>query len=183
MKSIVFKKVAIIIIAVTMSMAVSAQEKGDMAVGGNLAVGMGDEITNYGIGAKFQYNVLTPLRLEGSFTYFLPKTWGAEGLAESKLSMWDLSVNAHWLFPVAEKVKVYPLAGVGMLGTKASASANVDGYGSFDASASTSEFGFNVGGGIDFKLTQKLILNAELKYKIGSNWNRFLISAGLAYRF
>jgi hypothetical protein len=35
--------------------------------------------------------------------------------------------------------------------------------------------GFNLDGGIDYKL----ILNAELKYKIGSDWNRLLLSAGL----
>jgi opacity protein-like surface antigen len=56
-------------------------------------------------------------------------------------------------------------------------------WGSYGGSASTSEFGFNLGGGIDLKLTNKLILNAELKYKLGSTWNRLLLSAGLAYKF
>jgi outer membrane protein X len=164
------------------TMTAVVQEKGAMAVGGNLAVGMGDEIfgtgeefTNFGIGAKFQYNVMTHLRLEGSFTYFFPKTWG--GLAEVKLSMWDLSVNAHYLFPIAEKIKVYPLAGVGILGSKAIIA---EGY--IDTSTSTSEFGFNLGGGIDVKLSQAFIFNAEVKYKIGGTWKRFLISAGIAYR-
>jgi outer membrane protein X len=106
MKSI-FRKVAVMAIAVfTMSVAANAQEKGDMAVGGNLVLGSGDSFTNYGIGAKFQYNVTNPLRLEGSFTYFLKKDY---------LTMWDLSANAHWLFPVADKITVYPLAGLGIL--------------------------------------------------------------------
>jgi outer membrane protein X len=176
MKSI-FRKVAIVAIAVlSMSVAVNAQEKGDMAVGGNLVLGSGDSFTNYGIGAKFQYNVMNPLRLEGSFTYFLKKDY---------VTMWDLSVNAHWLFAVADKITVYPLAGLGMLGTKVSVpSIDLGEWGNYGGgSASDSEIGFNLGGGIDCKLTDKLILNAELKYKIGSNWNRLLLSAGLAYKF
>ena len=165
MKSI-FRKVAVMAIAVlSMSVAVNAQEKGDMAAGGNLVLGSGDSFTNYGIGAKFQYNVTNPLRLEGSFTYFLKK---------DNLTMWDLSVNAHWLFPVADKVTVYPLAGLGILNYGSS-------YGGY--SASTSDIAFNLGGGIDYQLTDKLILNAELKYKISDTWDRLLLSAGLAYKF
>jgi outer membrane protein X len=165
MKSI-FRKVAIVTIAlVSMSVAVNAQEKGGMAAGGNLILGSGDSFTNYGIGAKFQYNVTNPLRLEGSFTYFLKKDY---------LTMWDLSVNAHWLFPVADKITVYPLAGLGILNYGSS-------YGGY--SASSSDIAFNLGGGIDYKLTDKLVLNAELKYKISDQWDRLLLSAGLAYKF
>jgi hypothetical protein len=32
-------------------------------------------------------------------------------------------------------------------------------------------------------LTDKLIFNAELKYKISDVWDRLLLSAGVAYRF
>lgn len=162
----IFRKVAVMAIAlVTMSVAVNAQEKGDMAAGGNLVLGSGDSFTNYGIGAKFQYNVTNPLRLEGSFTYFLKK---------DNLTMWDLSANAHWLFPVAGKITVYPLAGLGILNYGSS-------YGGY--SASSSDIAFNLGGGIDYKLTDKLVLNAELKYKISDQWDRLLLSAGLAYKF
>jgi outer membrane protein X len=170
-----FRKVAIVAITVfTMSVAANAQEKGDMAAGGNLVLGSGDSFTNYGIGAKFQYNVTNPLRLEGSFTYFLKKDY---------LTMWDLSVNAHWLFPIADKVTVYPLAGLGILNYGYDYSVDLGEYGSYGSSGSTSDIAFNLGGGIDYKLTDKLILSAELKYKISDTWDRLLLSAGLAYRF
>ena len=177
MKSVFLKRMAIVVIAVlTMSVAVNAQEKGDMAVGGSLVLGSGDSYSNVGIGAKFQYNVMTPLRLEGAFTYFLKK---------DNVSMWDLSVNAHWLFPVTPQITVYPLAGLGILGSKVSVpSIDLGPIGSFGGgSASESEVGFNLGGGIDFNLTDKLFLNAELKYKIGNTWDRLLLSAGVGYRF
>jgi outer membrane protein X len=180
----VIKKAAIMLVVVTaFAMNVSAQEKGDMAAGLNVSMGMGDELTNFGLGAKFQYNVIKPLRLEGAFTYFLPKSWGVSGLAEAKLSMWDVSVNAHYLLHLGGSLAVYPLAGVGFLGTKSSAEVDMGEWGSYGNSASTTEFGFNLGGGIDFKLSQKLIFNADVKYKFCSTWGRFIVSAGVAYRF
>jgi outer membrane protein X len=163
----IFRKAAIAAIAVlTMSAAVQAQEKGDKAVGGNLVLGSGDHLTNVGIGPKFQYNVTNPLRLEGSFTYFLKKDY---------TTMWDLSVNGHWLFPIDDQITLYPLAGLGILNY---------GY-DFDRglSDSQSDIALNLGGGIVYKLTDKLILNAELKYKISDQWDRLLLSAGLAYKF
>jgi outer membrane protein X len=163
-------------------MTAGAQEKGDMAAGGNLVLGSGDSFTNFGIGGKFQYNVTNPLRLEGSFTYFLPKKEGVADLAEISLSMWDLSVNGHWLFPVADKVTVYPLAGLGILGTSSSAKIDLGGL-DYNGSGSSTEVGLNLGGGIDLKLTDELILNAELKYKIVSTWSRLLVSVGIAYKF
>jgi len=176
MRNFFLKSMIIAIAAVTMSVAVNAQEKGDMAVGGNLVFGSGDSYSNMGVGAKFQYNVTKPIRLEGSFTYFFEKDLA---------SMWDLSVNAHYLFPVANQINVYPLAGVGILGTKVNIpTIDLDDWGIYGGgSASTSEVCFNVGGGIDFKITDKLILNAEVKYKIASDWNRLLLSAGIAYLF
>ena len=160
MKKNIYKKVAILIAVLAMSMVASAQEKGDMAVGGNLVFGTGDSYSNFGIGAKFQYNVIDPLRLEGSFTYFFEKDY---------LSMWDLSVNAHYLFRITDSFNVYPLAGLGILGASS---------GPF----SSTDFAFNIGGGADYKITDNLILNAELKYKF-SDLNRFLISAGVTYLF
>jgi opacity protein-like surface antigen len=128
---------------------------------------------------------MKPLRLEGSFTYFFPKGASAsDGFASAdvKWNMWDISVNAHWLFPIANKITVYPLAGLGILGVSGGAEADLGEWGSYSTSASTANFGLNVGGGIDFGLTEKLFLNAEVKYKI-CDWGRFLLSAGLAYKF
>jgi outer membrane protein X len=168
MKKMFLKKAAIAAIAMfTISLTAVSQEKGDMAAGGNLVLGTGNSHTNIGIGAKFQYNVLTPLRLEGSFTYFLKKDY---------VSMWDLSVNGHWLFPVGDNITVYPLAGLGLLGS--SVDLGWSGLGS-----STSDVAFNLGGGVDLNLTDALFLNAELKYKISDYWDRLMLSVGVGYRF
>jgi outer membrane protein X len=189
----VIKKTAMmLVVATAFAMNVSAQEKGDMAAGLGVVLGTGNDLTNFGIGAKFQYNVTNPLRLEGSFSYFFPKKEG-EGDFEVSTSMWDLSVNAHYLFSMSERLTFYPLAGLGILGVTSSSEINVPGievpglgeYGGYSdsVSASASQFGINLGGGEDFKLSEKLVLNGQLKYMIAGNWSRLIISAGLAYRF
>jgi outer membrane protein X len=173
----VLKKVLIAGIAIlTMNVTANAQEKGDMAVGGNLEMGMGDRLTNIGLGAKFQYNVIKPIRIEGSATYFFPKKRNV-----SDFSMWDFSANGHYLFPINGKLTLYPLVGLGVLVTRNSA--KVNGRWERGNKAVNSEFGFNFGGGLDFKLTDRLSLNAELKHKIGDMWSRTLISVGVTYGF
>jgi outer membrane protein X len=180
----IIKKAAIVIIATTMSVAAFAQEKGDMAAGGNLAIGMGDEITNIGIGGKFQYNVTDPIRLEGSLTFFLPRKYGVSGFAETKVSFWDFSVNGHYLFPVADQITVYPLAGLGIQGWKTKTDAGEwSGYIPGGGNNSGSDVCINIGGGVDFKLTDQLSLNGEMKYRISGDYNRFIISIGAAYKF
>ncbi|GHT35930.1 hypothetical protein AGMMS49574_26550 [Bacteroidia bacterium] len=160
-------------------MVAQAQEKGDVAAGINLGLGFGDSYTNYGIGAKLQYNFADPIRAEASFTYFPKKDY---------LSLWDLSLNLHYLIPIADKLTFYPLAGVGLLNAKShisSALSNLgyQGYGDYIDDTSSSKVAFNVGLGLDYKLTDNIIANIEGKYKIAKDLNRTLISIGIAYKF
>jgi outer membrane protein X len=182
MKKNDFLKYAVVaFIAATVNVAAYAQEKGDMAAGANVAVGMGDNLTNYGIGGKFQYSVTDPIRVEGSLTFFLPKNFGVPGFKTS-VSFWDFCVNGHYLFPVADKVKVYPLAGLGIQGWRHKSDIDLGVWGA-SGKATGSDICVNLGGGADFKLTDNLILNGELKYRISGGWDRFLISVGVAYKF
>lgn len=87
-------------VALAGGMCASAQ-KGDIAVG--LNAGYGTEIKNFGIGIKGQYNITDAIRAEAGFDYFLEK---------DGLSMWDVNLNVHYLFNVAENIKVYPLVGI-----------------------------------------------------------------------
>ena len=177
----------------------NAQEAGDKAVGANIVMGMGNDFSHTGLGAKFQYNVTKPIRGEGSFTYFF---------AKDEISAWDLSVNAHILLS-SEKVNVYPLAGISLLGYKDAggrkykleSGAVIQ---STDGSYSHSYLGVNLGGGLDIKITDRFYLNGELKYRIGfdkeetytfvflgnrtKNYydffgNRLMISVGAAIKF
>ena len=160
------KKLFIIALMVFVGMSVQAQSvKGDMAAGVNLAYGTKDGFSNFGLGAKFQYNFTDALRIEPSATYFLKK---------DLVSMWDVNVNLHYLFTVAEKFQLYPLAGASLVGMKAD-------YGI--GSASETKFGFNVGGGAQYWVTETLGLNLDIKYQIVSDFDRPVFSLGGVYKF
>ncbi|MFC4676393.1 hypothetical protein [Dysgonomonas termitidis] len=105
MKNVLFKRmVMLIIMTVAVSTVTIAQEKGDKAIGANLVIGSGNSFTNYGLGAKFLYNVTDPIRLSAEFDYFFKKDF---------VTMWDASVYGHYLIPVAEKFTLYPSVGFG----------------------------------------------------------------------
>ena len=67
------RRILLLMVAVLCITVASAQEKGETAVGAQVVYGSGDGLSNIGIGAKFQWNVINRLRLEPSFTYFLKK--------------------------------------------------------------------------------------------------------------
>lgn len=75
-------------------------QKGEKAVGVNL--NFGTTASTVGLGAKFQYGITDAIRIEPSLTYYFGNT-----------GMFDVAVNAHYLFNVAPKINVYPLAGLG----------------------------------------------------------------------
>ena len=162
------KRVAIIAIAVTISVAAHAQTKGDMAAGGNLVIGMGHSYTNFGIGAKFLYNVTNPIRLAGEFDFFLKKDY---------TSWWDFSVYGHYLFSVADKVNVFPAVGLGLVGVRV----NHMGYGG--GTYSHSYFAASLGGGADFALSDNLFLTGELRFKLIEYSNRVNLAVGVTYKF
>lgn len=175
MKTVIWRKVAIIIIAVaTMSASAAAQKQGEMAAGANLLFGTTSGYSNVGLGAKFLYNVTDPIRLAGEFDYFFKKDY---------TNMWDVSIYGHYLFPVADKIEVYPSVGLGVVGSRASIpTISIPGYGIVGGSASHSDFAFSLGAGADYELTSNLALNAEFRIKfITGSWYNFLV--GVAYKF
>ena len=149
-----------------MNVAAIAQTKGDMAVGGNLLFGTGNNYSSLGIGAKFFYNISDPIRLAGEFDFF-PK--------KDRRSMWDFSAYGHYLFPVADKITLYPAVGFGLIGTSGPSQENNTGF------RSSSDFVLSLGGGIDYELSPKLILSGELRFKT-KDGSRTNFVAGLAYK-
>lgn len=160
-------------------LSVQAQEKGEMAAGANIAYGVKDGFSNFGIGAKFQYNFTDALRIEPSITYFFKKDY---------TTMWDVNVNLHYLFSVAEKFKIYPLAGISMVGIKVKYDYDGFDYGGYQIpggsiSDSTTKFGINLGAGAQYWLTETIGLNLDIKYQIVSEFDRPVFSIGGVYKF
>ena len=71
------------------------------AIGVNVTYGT--EVGSVGFGVKGQYRFIDQFRGEAAFEYFLKK---------DNVSAWNINVNLHYLIPVANNLKVYPLAGV-----------------------------------------------------------------------
>lgn len=167
----------VVVVAILTSSSVYAQKKGETAFGGGLSVGTGDDYTNVGIGAKFQWNPIDNLRLEPSVNYFFKKDYN---------SIWDASANLHYLIPVSDKITLYPLAGLGMMNIKFHGN-SIDDIQIGDMifqfkNTSETYFAFNLGAGADFAITDNWVLNIEFKYKI-SEFNRAVFSMGVAYKF
>lgn len=173
------KKLFVLMSFIALGLGSVFAQKGEKAIGVNL--GYGTEISNLGIGAKFQYGITDAIRAEASFDYFLKKDF---------VSMWDINVNAHYLFPVADKFKIYPLVGLTYTSWK------FDG-GDIDAdwedldidedmsteSSTTGKFGVNLGAGAEYSINPKLSLNFEVKYQLISDFNQALFNVGIAYKF
>lgn len=161
------KRILFLLVAV-MTFSVANAQKGQMAAGVNLDLGFGypGSYSNIGIGAKFQYSFTDHIRVEPAFAYYFKKDY---------LSMWDFMANVHYVFPMAnDKLNIYPLAGLGVLGVKAS----VLGY-----SASTTNFGVNLGGGVEYKISKSIALGAELKYQIVADYGHLGLQIGATYLF
>lgn len=194
------KKKILIMFMALLGLSVSAHEKGDMAVGLNLGVApcleSGASITNFGIGAKFQYNITDPIRVEADLDYWLKS---------SGVDLFDISANIHYLFKLSEKLTVYPLVGVGYAHTGGASFGGDFDYdfdydfdgdgdgssftGNFDEedfegqSGSSSKILLNVGAGVDFAINDKLSVGAELKYQYIKYFSRLPISIGVTYKF
>ncbi|MBW4728896.1 porin family protein [Prevotella melaninogenica] len=161
------KKLLLLVCAAVMSLSASAQA-GDKALGAQLV--FGSETNNIGLGVKGQYYFTDQLRGEASVDYFF-KNKG--------VSMWDINANVHYLFDVADKFKVYPLAGLGY--TNWSYKLEYDNV--TLAKGTDGRLAVNLGGGAEYELTKDLSVNAELKYQIINNYNQLVLGVGVAYKF
>ena len=144
------KKLLFVICLVLVS-ASSFAQKGKTTIGlhGNYMI---DSPNNLGIGANIGYEFINNLRGTAEFNYFFKKDY---------VSFWNLETNVAYLFRVADgKLILYPLAGVDVLGAKV------------EEGESESKLGLNLGGGIEYPVSNRLSLKAEFNYKTqGDGWS------------
>lgn len=137
------KKLMMVAAMMLMSIGAFAQE-GSMAVGAHLGyAGYGDGYSPLGLGARFQYEFVENIRGEIDGNYWFNK---------NSAGYWDANLNFQYLFPVTEDIKVYPLAGITLLGTHG-----------FDENETA--VGFNLGAGAEYYLDKNLKLSLDIKYQ------------------
>lgn len=56
-------------------------------------------------------------------------------------------------------------------------------FGEGEYSASTTNFGVNLGGGVEYKVSKKIAVGAEIKYQIVSNYGHLGLQIGATYLF
>ena len=191
------KKIFMVAIILMVGVGAAMAQKGEKAVGIN--VNYGSEISNVGFGAKFQYGITDAIRVEPSFDYYLEK---------DGVGFWDINVNFHYMFDVAENIKVYPLAGLGYANCKYTWSFDdIFDYNNYSAktrydlddfyedlediykgeggeeSSSDGEIAVNIGVGGEYQLNEKFSIGAELKYQIINNFNQVVFGVGATYKF
>lgn len=153
------KKFMLLMVAAILGIGTMSAEKGEKTAGINL--NYGSEVETIGLGVKFQYGFTNEIRGEAAFNHFFEK---------NGFKLWNLDVTAHYLFPLSEKTTFYPLAGLCFV--KGSA-----------GEWSNSEWGANLGGGIEFALVDNFTLDFEAKYQLVSDMDQAIISIGLNYKF
>lgn len=152
------KKLVVLFSMMLFIMGSAFAQKGIQAGGVHLAYGT--EIESVGIGVKYQYNITDNIRLEPSMNYFFEN---------DGVDMFDINANAHYLFPMASNVRVYPLAGLT--------------FARWDFGKVVTRLGVNVGGGAECDITDNLMLNFELKYQAVSDLDQAVFNVGIAYMF
>ncbi|MBQ7690218.1 MAG: porin family protein [Muribaculaceae bacterium] len=153
--------------------ALAQAEKGDVATGVNLLYGFG--IKSMAIGAKFQYTIIDHVRTEAAFNYFFKKDF---------VSMWDVSLNAHYLIPVhQENFYLYPMAGLTF------ASTNYDSEGASrkllpsEIGKSHSRIGVNLGAGAQYQYSDHVGFTLEYRYSVMKDIDQSVIGVGVNYKF
>jgi outer membrane protein X len=121
-------------------------------------------------------------------------------LKSKEVSMFDLAVNAHYLIPVTEKIKIYPLVGVGYFHASGASGDDKEKEKELENYINSVYSGYQVraiefveneeeedeevyGVGAEYALAPNLSVGAEVKYQYVKDFSRLPISIGITYKF
>ena len=161
--------------ALVMLMSIGAfAQDGKMALGVNLGfAAYGDSYYPFGLGVKGQYELIKNVRAEAAANYWLPK---------NSSGVMDINVNLHYLIELSDGAHFYPIAGVCYSSTHGDTWKTLTG-------GQEQMFGFNVGAGVEYFLSETIKVNADLKYQHSKRtdpdikYNGPVLQIGAAYCF
>jgi len=138
---------------------------------GQLSVGGGVAYDNFfdrgGLQIRGMYEVNKRLRPSLDIVYYI----GRSGFTLTSLSF---NTNLHFLIINKEKINVYGLGGLNVTRFRLKDSVQ---------KVINTNSRINVGGGIDFHLSETLSGIGTIKYDFKDDLNRWIISAGVVYKF
>lgn len=141
--------------------------------GGSSIVFQGGVKSNPGrfkIGAEGRYAIIDNLRVAPAAYFVFPK---------SKFIGLDVDVNAHYAFDlesITPDLEVYPLMGLSMENSRYTGKAHKE------SSKGFTQWGLNLGGGLDYGITSNTFLNLEMKYTF-SDSDSFNLFFGYGIKF
>ena len=164
---------AVFSVSAQTSSAFRSPQASDFAVVGH--VGYQTNFERFGLDLQGRYNLMRNIRIAADLGFYFPK---------DKVTGLDLMLNAHYVFYFPQdRFSVYPLAGFGMQNNfYGKQTVVVDGNEVKTDSHSSTDFAFNLGGGISYQISPNGFLNAEVKFMLGDNDNA-AIMLGYGYRF
>ncbi|WP_340102695.1 outer membrane beta-barrel protein [Rhodohalobacter sp. 8-1] len=154
----------------------SAQtEEGDIKIGAGLAFGSGVAAgsldNDLGIRVDGYYTLKPEIRVGGDFTFYFPKSEG-----DFELTVWELNFNGNYIFLEEDGLMAYGIGGINITGFSQEFPT-----GSGVNSSSDSEFGLNLGAGLEYVLDFADFF-AEVKLGgLGGDADQFVLGAGLRF--
>jgi outer membrane immunogenic protein len=173
------KSILILTLIMTATLYVSAQDK-------NVGVGLayGTEIEKPAIFVNGQYFINDKLAITPSFIFYFPRKEEVSGsgyTSKSTSTFWELNADVNYYF-LDESVKLYAIGGLNITGSKYKYEANYPSFPSLNSNTSVSgtEVGLNLGIGIDFKTSGKMVPFLQTKYTLG-DFDQLVLMGGLRF--
>lgn len=163
-------------------------KKGQFALGANFSytpsLESGVSLNHFGLSAKLQYGFTDAIRGELLVGY---------DFKNKEIGIVHASGNFHYLFNVADKLIIYPIAGVGYAHVDAGIWDDLyhalkdtyyEHYDDDDVDEPTRDYLIvNAGLGAEYAITDHVSGTFEVKYQYMKDNNRLPISLGLIYKF
>jgi len=155
-------------------------QEGDFKAGVGLAISSGVGFSgldnDIGIRADGYYAFTDVIRGGGDFTFYFPSSEG-----DVDLTVWELNFNGHYIFLDEEGLIVYALGGINITGITVDVPEVDTGFGTFGGSTSESEFGLNLGGGVEYALDFADLFGEVKLGGLGGDADQFVVGAGLRF--
>lgn len=147
-------------------------EVGATKIGGGIvlstgAVGDGNLDNTFGLKVDGYYQLDEEWRAGGDFTFYFPDEEG-----DFDLTVWELNFNGNYIFHQEDNLMLYGLAGLNITAL------NID---TPNGDNSESEFGLNLGAGLEYGLDFADLFGEAKFGGIGGDADQFVFSAGLRF--
>lgn len=167
---------------------VQAQEKGQIRAGLGMAFGTkaaiddtGDSKFGVGINLNGDYFITDAISIAPGFTFFFGSSVNSV-VGDLKLSLKALNIDGKYYF-FKKDVSIYGLFGLafGFSKVKTTFDLGFIGGGVQEIEASETDFGINIGAGVDYFVADKIFLNGLIKYNTPLSQLVFGVGAGYLF--